>query len=328
VSLIERVVDMLGPASQPPKRSRHAAQLPPLPGEGRAVREDLLERFTARSGQFPVSPAVDDSGDGHESPAQEEAPADHAAAPSPRATAHSVNIDLDRLQRQSIITPGSARTPMGESFRRVKRHVLANIASAEAGVPANLVMVTSPLANEGKTFCAVNLAISMAMEMERTVLLVDADVAKPSVPSVLGLKIEKGLMDVLFQQGADLSDVLCRTNIDKLALLPAGKGRHHATEMLASDAMGILLMEMAERYSDRIIIFDSPPLLAASESSVLATRMGQIIMVVEAGKTTETALKESLTCVESCRNVGLLLNKVDGSDHGGYGYGYGYGYGS
>jgi receptor protein-tyrosine kinase len=148
------------------------------------------------------------------------------------------------------------------------------------------------------------------------------------VPSVLGLKIEKGLMDVLFQQGADLSDVLCRTNIDKLALLPAGKGRHHATEMLASDAMGVLLMEMAERYSDRIIIFDSPPLLAASESSVLATRMGQIIMVVEAGKTTEAALKESLTCVESCRNVGLLLNKVDGSDHGGYGYGYGYGYGS
>ena len=205
---------------------------------------------------------------------------------------------------------------MGESFRRVKRHVLANIANAEPGVPANLVMVTSPLANEGKTFCAINLAISMAMEMERTVLLVDADVAKPSVPSVLGLKIERGLMDVLFQQGVDLSDVLCRTNIDKLTLLPAGKGRHHATEMLASDAMGALLQEMAERYSDRIIIFDSPPLLAASESSVLATRMGQIVMVVEAGKTTETALKESLTRIESCRNVGLLLNKIEGAGVG------------
>ena len=100
-------------------------------------------------------------------------------------------------------------------------------------------------------------------------------------------------MDVLFQQGIDLSDVLCKTNIDKLTLLPAGKGRHHATEMLASDAMGALLQEMAERYSDRIIIFDSPPLLAASEASVLATRMGQIVMVVEAGKTTEAAAQGS-----------------------------------
>src|SRR5262249_9403301 len=208
-----------------------------------------------------------------------------------------------------------------------KRHVLANIASAEPGTPANLVMVTSPLANEGKTFCAINLAISMAMEMERTVLLVDADVAKPSVPSVLGLKMDKGLMDVLFKEGAALPDVLCKTNIDKLTLLPAGKGRHQATEMLASDAMGALLMEMSVRYSDRIIVFDSPPLLAASESSVLATRMGQIVMVVEAGKTTEAALKESLTRIESCRNVGLLLNKVESTGLGGYGYGYGYGYG-
>src|SRR6185295_9460683 len=204
----------------------------------------------------------------------------------------------------------------------------ANIANAEPGIPANLVMVTSPLANEGKTFCTINLAISMAMEMERTVLLVDADVAKPSVPSVLGLKMERGLMDVLFQEGAYLSDVLCRTNIEKLTLLPAGKARHQATEMLASDAMGALLTEMAERYSDRIIIFDSPPLLAASESSVLATRMGQIVMVVEAGKTTEAALKESLTRIESCRNVGLLLNKVESAGLGLGGYGYGYGYGS
>jgi receptor protein-tyrosine kinase len=147
---------------------------------------------------------------------------------------------------------------------------------------------------------------------------------------VLGLKLEKGLMDVLFQQGIDLADVLCKTNVDKLTLLPAGKGRHQATELLASDAMGAMLQEMAERYSDRIIIFDSPPLLAASEASVLATRVGQIVMVVEAGRTTEAALKEALTRIESCRNVGLLLNKIEGSGlgYGSYGYGYGYGYGT
>jgi receptor protein-tyrosine kinase len=334
---------MLGPAG-PPQRSRSAVPMAPFTvEEGPALQEDLIERLAARGLPFqarpaenefspmPAAPSAEPAG-AIPGPAGDEGPAGAAITATPliRTSGHSVTIDLDRLQRQSIITPGSGRTPTGESFRRVKRHVLANIANAEPGAPANLVMVTSPLANEGKTFCAINLAISMAMEMERTVLLVDADVAKPSVPSVLGLKIDRGLMDVLFQQGADLSDVLCRTNIDKLTLLPAGKGRHQATEMLASDAMGALLMEMSERYSDRIIVFDSPPLLAASESGVLATRMGQIVMVVEAGKTTEAALKESLTRVESCRNVGLLLNKIEGAGLGlgGYGYGYGYGYGS
>ena len=322
MSLIERAADMLGTTVQPQRKPSAK-----LPGEYREEPEpDLIERVVSSTGA-PVHalPVQTDPASFPEDGRSGEEP-----QPAARVTARSVTIDLDRLQRQSIITPGSGRTQMGESFRRVKRHILANIANAEPGLPANLVMVTSPLANEGKTFCAINLALSMAMEMEKTVLLVDADVAKPSVPSVLGLKIEKGLMDVLFQEGSDLSDVLCRTNIDKLTLLPAGKGRHQATEMLASDAMGALLQEMAERYGDRIIVFDSPPLLAASESSVLATRMGQIVMVVEAGKTTETALKESLTLIESCRNVGLLLNKVEGSGlgSGGYGYGYGYGYGS
>jgi receptor protein-tyrosine kinase len=314
--------------------------MPPLTvDEGPALRDDLIERLAARGTPSPASDAGSEASDalagipagaGPEVAVSPGERGDMRAPAGARSTGNFITIDLDRLQRQSIITPGSGRTQMGESFRRVKRHVLANIANAEPGVPANLVMVTSPLANEGKTFCAINLAISMAMEMERTVLLVDADVAKPSVPSVLGLKLDRGLMDVLFQQGADLSDVLCRTNIDKLTLLPAGKGRHHATEMLASDAMGVLLTEMSERYSDRIIVFDSPPLLAASESSVLATRMGQIVMVVEAGKTTEAALKESLSRVDSCRNVGLLLNKIEGAGLGlgGYGYGYGYGYGS
>jgi exopolysaccharide/PEP-CTERM locus tyrosine autokinase len=321
---------MLGPSGE--QRRRASAPPSPLPPaeEAPAYQTDLIERIASRAlpsrgpgveNEFPLDLPHD---------AADALPGGAAPAPAARTTAHSVTIDLDRLQRQSIITPGSGRTPIAESFRRVKRHILANIANAEPGVPANLVMVTSPLANEGKTFCAINLAISMAMEMERTVLMVDADVAKPSVPAVLGLKIEKGLMDVLFQDGATLADVLCKTNIDKLTLLPAGKGRHQATELLASDAMGALLQEMAERYSDRIIIFDSPPLLSASEAAVLATRMGQIVMVVEAGKTTESALKESLTRVESCRNVGLLLNKIEGSGlgYGSYGYGYGYGYGS
>ena len=318
MSLIERFADKLGSASVGQQRKPAAA----LETADAARTAGVIERASSRAAHLPDIPEDRD-------PLAELNVRPKAPVPS-RTTARMLQIDMERLHRQSIITPGGGRTPMAESFRRVKRHILANMASAEAGVAANLIMVTSPFANEGKTFCAINLAVSMAMEMDRTVLLVDADVAKPSVPGTLGFKSEMGLMDVLYKRGTELPDVLCRTNIDKLTILPAGKGRHHATELLASDAMRLLLQEMAERYSDRLIIFDSPPLLAASEASVLAGRMGQIVMVVEAGKTTETALKEALSRVESCRNVGLLLNKIEGSapGYGSYGYGYGYGYGS
>jgi exopolysaccharide/PEP-CTERM locus tyrosine autokinase len=222
-----------------------------------------------------------------------------------------------------MITPDGERTPNAESFRRIKRQILANVAKSKAGAPANLVLVTSALAGEGKTFCAINLAISIALEMDRTVLLVDADVAKPSVPQALGLKAEQGLLNVLLDRRINLAEVLWNTDIGKLTLLPAGTAHQHATELLASDAMRVLLQEMAERYHDRIIIFDSPPLLGASEAGVLASQMGQIVMVVEAGKTSEAALKAALGRIESSNVTGLLLNKGEGPgrgyDYGGYG---------
>jgi len=321
VSIIERVANKLGSTLEPQRKpSFQGADTERAAADDVAL--DLIERAAADGSQ-----SVDAFAGGNFAAAPEARP----VRPS-RLTTKTLTFDLDRLRKMNMITPDAGRTPIGESFRRVKRHIFANLASAEPGVAANLIMVTSPMAHEGKTFCAVNFAISMAMEMDRTVLLVDADVAKPSVPGVLGFKADTGLMDVLYDRGVDLADVLCRTNIEKLNILPAGKGRAHATEMLGSDMMRGLLQEMADRYRDRIIIFDSPPLLAASEASVLATHMGQIVMVVEAGKTTETSLKEALSRIETCRNVGLLLNKVDGpkmgyGGYGGYGYGYGYGYG-
>jgi exopolysaccharide/PEP-CTERM locus tyrosine autokinase len=218
-----------------------------------------------------------------------------------------------------MITPDGERTPIAESFRRIKRQILANATNPKTAAPANLVLVTSALAGEGKTFCAINLAISIALEVDRTVLLVDADVAKPFVPKTLGLNVEQGLMDVLLDRRIDLAQVLWRTDIGKLTLLAAGSAHQRATELLASDAMRTLLQEMAERYHDRIIIFDSPPLLSASEAGVLASQMGQIIIVVEAGKTSEAALRAALGHVESSRVAGLLLNKGQDPTRG-YGY--------
>ncbi len=252
---------------------------------------------------------------------------DKPARPRGR-TAKTLRVDWSRLQRQNMVTPGGERTTITESFQRVKRQILTNAASRRSGAPpANLVMVTSALAGEGKTFCAINLSISIAMEVDRTVLLVDADTAKPGIPQALGIEAKMGLMDVLLDRRVDLSDVLLKTNIERLTLLPAGMAHKHATEQLASDAMRKLLHEIAERYHDRIVVFDSPPLLAVSEAEVLASQMGQIVVVVEAAKTSEAALKDALNRIDSDRVTGLLLNK--GESHNlGYGYGYGYGYGS
>lgn len=244
------------------------------------------------------------------------------ALPEGRAS-NTVKISLAQLHRQRMVTPDGERTPIAESFRRVKRQILANVASPRPGAPPNLVLVTSALTGEGKTFCAINLAISIALEMDHTVLLVDADMAKPGIPQALGLKLEEGLMDVLLDRRIELSQVLWTTDIGKLTILPAGTVHQRATELLASEAMRVLLLEMAERYQDRVIIFDSPPLLAASEAGAMASHMGQIVMVVEAGRTSEAALKAALGRIDSRKVTGLLLNKAQdpgpGYAYGGYG---------
>jgi receptor protein-tyrosine kinase len=191
-----------------------------------------------------------------------------------------------------------------------------------------MIMVTSALPGEGKTFTSINLAMSIALELDHTVLLVDADVTRPNVMASLGLPEAKGLLDVLVDRNVQLSDVMLRTNIEKLSLLPAGSGHARATELLASEVMVNLVEDMASRYKDRIVIFDAPPLLATTESRVLATHMGQVVVVVEADRTTHGTLADALDTVKSCPVVATVLNKASRSDVGPYGYGYGYGYGS
>ena len=309
---IERVAELLGPIDRPISKSSAPAELDPIE---RAVRDSTERPESREAGELAAQ--LDAKRIAEESKVK--------AMPSrpTGTTTRTLKVDREQLRRQSIIMPNSERTPIAESFRRIKRQILANVANPKAGAPANLVLVTSALPGEGKTFCAINLAISIALEVNRTVLLVDADVAKPSIPKVLGFKAEQGLLDVLLDRRINLAEVMCKTDIGKLTLLPAGTAQRHATELLASDAMRALLQEMAERYHDRIIIFDSPPLLAASEAGTLAGQMGQVVMVVEAGKTSEAAVKTALGHIETNNVTGLLLNKGDGFgrgyDYGGYG---------
>lgn len=237
-----------------------------------------------------------------------------------QAESRRIVIDLARLAAAGFVTSDSERSQIAEEFRVIKRPVLQNVRGKTAGPidHANLVMVTSALPGEGKTFTALNLALSLATELDHTVLLVDADVARPSVLEALGLPKSKGLLDVLTDRNLGLGDVLLKTNIDKLSILPAGTPHRKATELLASEAMGDLVAEMADRYSDRIIVFDSPPLLPTTEARVLATHMGQILMVVEADRTTQSSVKQALATVEACPIVLMVLNRAARSEVGSY----------
>jgi len=254
------------------------------------------------------------------------------ASGSAPSAAKRVELNLNAIAASGLLVPSQTRSLLASEFRVIKRPLLAN-AMGKGTSPirnGNLIMVTSALPGEGKSFTAINLAISIAMEMDNTVMLVDADVARPSVLSMLGLPPTEGLLDVITANSLEISGVLLRTNIEKLSILPSGTQHQRATELLASDAMIRLLDDMAKRYPDRIIIFDSPPLLATTEARALATHMGQIVVVVQAGETSQGAVKEALSTIAACPLKMMVLNQATQSvsERYGYGYAYGYGYGN
>ncbi len=239
-----------------------------------------------------------------------------AAEPVPakprKHTTRKVELDLNRMRDMGMVTAAGGRTLLVEDFRIIKRPLIKRAFAEPAPdqPPGNLIMITSSVPGEGKTYCAINLAMSIAMELDHTVLLIDADVARPSVLRTLGLPAQRGLMDILLDDKLDLSDVMLRTNVDTLSILPAGTSTPRATELLASSTMKTFVYEIANRYPDRIVIFDSPPLLLTSEAHVLATHMGQIVLVVESETTTQHAVKESLRQLEGCSNVNMIYNKT------------------
>lgn len=251
------------------------------------------------------------------------------AAVEAERTSKSVQLDVDSLAINGYVTPNAPRAAIADQFRVIKRPLLANATGKGAAPVANgnLIMVTSAMPGEGKSFTAVNLAMSIAMELDYRVLLVDADVSRPSLRKTLNLPAGPGLLDLLIDNKLKMADVLLRTNVDKLSLLLSGTPHPRATELLASDAMTTLIDELGQRYPDRIIIFDSPPLLLTTEARVLASHMGQILMVVHAEKTLRSQVLHALTTIDACPVKLLMLNQARGGDQDAYGYGYGYGFG-
>jgi exopolysaccharide/PEP-CTERM locus tyrosine autokinase len=327
VSIIEKAADRLGKSGNEAPVPRPDAAQPAVEAAGAEFQP--LQELPASGGQAPhaTAPFV-------AAPAQVHSPVSAPIQAAPRASAPVadapgsagggyVEINMALLERMGMVTKGMGRTPVAEEFRMIKRPLLQGAFNSDPSRHSNLIMVTSSLPGEGKTFCSINLAMSIAMEMDHTVLLVDADVARPSVLRTLGLEARPGLMDVLLDDKLELSDVMLRTNVDTLRILPAGRLHSNATELLASQSMTNLLDQIAQRYPDRIVIFDSPPLLLTSESKALASNMGQIVLVVEAETTTQHALKDAIRRIGATSNVSLIYNKTKAfSGDGSYGYGY------
>ena len=309
MSLIERAVGRLGAGSNVTTTAPDAQDSSAKAASDHSIVEEIVDRIALGGDSILTKNAE-----------------------GPRKPARSVQIDLQDQKGRGFVTPDGEQNRVAQEFRVIKRPLLANAFGKGVAPVRNgrRVMVTSAFPGEGKSFNAINLALSIAAERDHKVLLVDADVARPSVPRVLGISADVGLMDWLIDGNLDVADLVLQTNVDKLALLPAGRRHEHATELLASAAMTRLLDQISARFPDRIVIFDSPPLLVTTESRVLASYMGQIVMVVEAGSTPRAAVMEALSTIEGSEVVGMVLNKSSGTEGSGYGgyYGYGYGYGS
>ena len=240
---------------------------------------------------------------------------------------YGFTIDFERLDKNGHISLNGERKQINEEYREIKRKLLANSFGPLAKTlhNPNIIMVTSSRPSEGKTFTATNLAMSIASEQDKTVLLVDADVLKPNVLRTLGLENRQGLMEYLKGDVEDIADVLYPTNIDKLKIIPAGRSHHLSTELLASQKMHDTVDEFANRYPDRIVIFDTPPLIGINESAILANFAGQAVVVVEEGKAKMSDIKLSVERLNPEMAIGFVVNKSVHNDTDGSGY-YGYYY--
>ncbi|MDG4552737.1 MAG: XrtA-associated tyrosine autokinase [Candidatus Competibacter sp.] len=295
----------------------------------KAMRGRPLGWVTPLAVNAPVRPTKSDMTGKAVADVEEEAPPSEVAEKPVTAvvkrTQRSVMLDFQQIQAAGLLVPDTRRSRIKEEYRHIKRPLLMNVDGKGAMVAehASLIVVTSTRPGEGKTFTACNLALSIATERNRTVLLVDADIIKPTVAKMLGFEAERGLVDFLVDDQLDLADVLVDTNVPSLTILPAGSRHHLSTELLAGENMRRLATEMSRRYPDRVVIFDSPPLLATTEASVLARLMGQVVMVVEAERTQQSQVKEALALLDPNQIVGCVLNKARGFlglDYYGYGY--------
>jgi protein-tyrosine kinase len=240
-----------------------------------------------------------------------------------------VRIDRDQLRSLNMLPPVSQEREIATQFRTIKRPLIQHaLESAEMDdVARHTLMVASALPGDGKTFTSLNLALSLAQEMDFTVLLIDADAPKPNLTHNLRLGGEPGLLDVLADPARRVEDVIMATDVPRLHVMPLGTRSETATELVASARMGEVVAHLAALYRRGAVVFDSPPILLTNESRSLASMVGQIVMVVRAGTTPQQAVKDAVSTLGEGRRISLVLNEAKLDGPVGYYYGYQYGYG-
>ena len=221
-------------------------------------------------------------------------------------------ISLDRvaLRAGGLMPPLDQERSISEQFRQIKRPlVAAALKQGSEGKNLHVIMVSSSRPGEGKTFVSVNLALSLSLERDIKVVLVDADVAKRDITVQFGLGDEPGLLDALQDQTLNIENLILPTDVPNLSVLPAGRWTETATELLASRKMAELMSALARKHPNRMALFDSAPLLLTNESRVLAQSAGQLAVVVRAGVTSQQDLLDALAHIPEDKTVGLVLNQ-------------------
>lgn len=234
-----------------------------------------------------------------------------------------LEIDRTQLLEAGLIAPESQAHRIANQYRDIKRPLIAHAFGKRAiqVSDGSLIMITSALAGEGKTFTSINLAISMSQEKDHSILLVDADVARPRLSEIFGVADEPGLLDVLEDHDIGAESVIFPTDVDGLSFLPAGQPRENATELLASSRMDELVTYLISRDPGCITLFDSPPILQTSAAKVISSLAGQIVLVVWAEVTAQGAVAAAIASIGEDKAINLILNQARSASSG-YQYGY------
>lgn len=240
-----------------------------------------------------------------------------------RKSSKIIHVSREGLRAARLIPPQAEQRRFSNEYRAIKRPLLAaGFGKGEDRIPnGSLIMLASAVPGEGKTFTSINLAMSMALEKDITVLLVDADLAKPHISRTFGVDREPGLIDALQDATIDIESLVIPTDIRGLSILPAGRPVETATELLASARMQKIVARLKDANPMRVVLFDSPPLLLTNESRVLADVVGQVVVVVRAGQTAKGAVLEAIGSLNEGKAVSLVLNQSIAPSSASY-YGY------
>jgi len=332
LNLIERMAQRL-------EKENASMSAPPVANVvGRSMERDALDsdaKAYAAQAQAPalrrdgvamVGPGDDSVRMPASAPVSKPAPSQLRPSNAPALPGKTVRLDFRALRQNGCITPDNMTSSISNEFRGIKRKLLQKVRDPQTrAAVSNLIMVTSSLPGEGKTFSSINLALSLAAERGLQVLLIDADVIRPSVGNMFMAPPTEGLTDLLTGKVGHVSDVLHRcADIPNLAVIFAGNPSANTPELISSGKMANLCRELSARYPDRVIVLDTPPVLASTEPAILASYVHHLLMVVAADQTDRHQLRKSLETIASCQSVSLLFNKAPSWNEAEYIAYYGY----